>query len=98
MEGSDCLLWGQAFGCARNFSAHHQTTRRKGECSQSTRLLTVGLALRLRNQPSVARSRAATAGGGHGGAAAGADRLAGIAHRRLSVEEMADFVAAQGLV
>lgn len=38
------------------------------------------------------------AGGGHGGAAAGGNVLAGVAHRRLVVEKVADLLAGQRLV
>jgi hypothetical protein len=67
-------------------------------CAETTHAFCQTMILALRRQVAARCPGALTAGGGHGGAAAGAYGLAGIAHRRLSVEEMADLVAAQGLV
>jgi hypothetical protein len=67
-------------------------------CAETTHAFCQTMILALRRQVAARCPGALTAGGGHGGAAVGAYGLAGIAHRRLSVEEMADLVAAQGLV
>src|SRR4051812_21727408 len=86
-------------GSAHNFSAHPQSTNRKGECCRSTRLLTFDLALRLGLHAPVVLPRAAGPGVRDGGAADRGDRIAaGIPHRGLAVEEIADLLARQGLV